>query len=97
MRMLVLSLKAITSPIHSQCHPTGHVISRKVNIFSPKIQAEFRSEFSLAVNREDRREESRELQSRETTEPRSCESTRTELQEAKQQSYEVRRQVDSSE
>ena len=32
MRMLALSLKAITPPVHSQYRPTGHVTSRKVNI-----------------------------------------------------------------
>ena len=32
MRILVLSLKATTPPVHSQYHPTGHVTSRKVNI-----------------------------------------------------------------
>ena len=32
MRMLVLSLKAITLPVHSQYRPTGHVTSHKVNI-----------------------------------------------------------------
>ena len=30
--MPILSLKAITPPVHSQYHPTGHVTSRKVNI-----------------------------------------------------------------
>ena len=50
MRMLLLSLKAITLPVHSQCRPTGHVTSRKVNIIyhDSKIRGEFNSEFSLA-------------------------------------------------
>ena len=38
MRMLVLSLKAITPPVHSQYCPTGHVTSRKVNIRAADCQ-----------------------------------------------------------
>ena len=38
MRMLLLSLKAITPPVHSQCRPTGHVTSRKLNIFGANLR-----------------------------------------------------------
>ena len=38
MRMLLLSLKAITPPVHSQCRPTGHVTSRKLNIFAANLR-----------------------------------------------------------
>ena len=38
MRMLVLSLKAITPLVHSQYRPTGHVTSRKVNIRAADCQ-----------------------------------------------------------
>ena len=34
MRMLVVSLKAITPPVQSQYRPTGHVTSHEVNIFA---------------------------------------------------------------
>ena len=38
MRVLVLSLKASTPPVHSPYHPTGHVTSRKVNIRAADCQ-----------------------------------------------------------
>ena len=85
MRMLLLSLKAITPPVHSQCCPTGHVTSRKVNIFAANLRF---GENSVVIA-------SKKVKSREAVKHRAAKpSSQQELQEArKQQSREARRSI----
>ena len=51
--MLVLSLKAITPPVHSLYHPTGHVTSGKVNIRDTDCQVGQNSVVNSTINIEE--------------------------------------------
>ena len=50
MRMLVLSLKAITPPVRSQYRPPGRVTSRKVNIRAADCQIRQNSVVNSTTN-----------------------------------------------
>ena len=94
MRMLLLSLKAITPLVHSQCRPTGHVTSRKVNIFAANLRFGENSvvnfHWRIAGKIAGKKVKSREAVKHRAAKP----SSQQEPQEAgKQQSREARRSI----